>query len=331
MSYLAFAILPSRDVRAGSYDRGGLRSSRHSTITGILGAVSWVKGEKPRAWVGPKLEEGGWEPLDAPTIAQLIEYLSAQQMNGCTIVSWDGMQEAFAILSKFCEPPMIRAVCEGVALQHVDMAFQMFCSRGFVAPLRKVLESSGIEDKTHGRATAFAKSAWDKGEVEQRKLLGVAREIAYTIGRLYGVVATKKDLTWFTKSGADAYWQPEMVYDATAKCERLLLVCEALELPAPDTSWMTIPFKKDRGDYLVWLQRETPEASETSSTVARVDELPPGSEEDAELSEVPNDQVVLDLADPIARFAARNYALLIRNTQEALAKELLARIRRFEP
>lgn len=331
MSYMTFAILPSRDVRAGSYDRGGLRSSRHSTITGILGAVSWVKGEKPRAWVGPKLEGGGWEPLDAAVISQLIRFLNSQQARGCTIVSWDGMQEAFAILSKFCEDPIDRTLCEVVALNHVDMAFQMFCSRGFVAPLRKVLESSGIEDKTHGRSTAFAKSAWDKSETEQRKLLNVAREIAYTIGRLYGVVATKKDLTWYTKSGADAYWQPEMGYDAAAGCDRLLTVSEALELPEPDVSWMTTPFKKDRGDYLVWLQRETPDVSEASSTITRVDEPPLESKEDTEPPEVSNDRVVLDLTDPIARFAARNYALLIRNSQEALAKELLARIRRFEP
>lgn len=350
MSYLTFAILPSRDVRAGSYDRGGLRSTRHSTITGILGAVTWIAGQPPRAWVGPRLEEGGWSPLDDSAIAQLIQYLHAQQASGCVVVSWDGMQETFAILSKFCETPSARALCEEVALSHVDIAFQMFCSRGFVAPLRGVLESMSIEDKTHGRATAFAKSSWDKGEAEQRKLLGVAREIAYTLGRLYGMVTTERNLTWRTKVGADAYWTPETLYDVAAESDRLLMVSEALELPPPDVSWMTLPFKKARGDYLIWLAHGALEEPKSSSTITRVDEAPMEAVEDIEgpttisrVGELPlkgteeaapeassSSHVVLDLADPIARFAAQNYALLIRNTQEALAKDLLARIRRFE-
>ena len=331
MKFLTLALIPSRDVRAGSYDRGGLRSTKHSTITSLLCAVTKKNDERSRAWVGEKLPAGqGWSPLGTPEIEALLLYLEGQRELGCIPVTWDGLRETFALLMKFCEG-VSRPACEGLALRHIDIAFQLFCSRGFIISLKSILQSMNIEDQTHGRRTAFARSIWDKGEEAQRELLKVAREIAGTIAQLYATILETNNLTWLTKDGAEAYWTPETAYDLTSKGDRLLTVTEALELEDPDTSWMSVPFKKDRGSFLVGLQPATTEEPKTGA-IARVDDLPPTDEEDMDQPEspLPDNYVLLDLSDPIARFAARNYALLIRNTQSTIAKELLARIKTFE-
>ena len=326
MQFLTLALIANRDVKAASYDRGGLRSTKHSTITGLLCAVTRRSGEPPHAWVGEKIpNEQGWAPLDIAKIESLLLYIEAQQKAGCRLVTWDGLRESLAILAKFAEGASKQA-CVDIALRHIDIAFQLFCSRGFIISLKSILKSMGVADKTHGQRTAFARSTWDKGKEAQITLLKVAAEVTGTITQLYSAIQESGNLTWLTKDKAEAYWPPETAYDIMSKEDRLLIVEEALRLPEPDVSWMSTPFKKDRGDFLLWL---TEKVDPPTTEIVRVDD-PPLEALETDEEELPDNLVVLDLIDPIARFAVRNYALLIRSTQTEIAKALLARVKNFE-
>jgi hypothetical protein len=174
------------------------------------------------------------------------------------IVTWNGLKFDFAILAEEGSQP---EKCAVMALDHIDIAFQMLCEKGFMIGLETAAEGLGLEGKTKGVHGATAPVMWQKDRESQDKVLEYVGQDAKLNVDIYEAIMEKGHLPWTSKRGRLNYWRPNVVVIASGKGHldghtvsgfylteemetRLLTVKEALKTPLPDTGWMTEPITR---------------------------------------------------------------------------------------
>lgn len=173
-----------------------------------------------------------------------------------TIITWNGMGFDFDILAEECCHPYKRNglyvdLCKSLALNHIDIGFQMFCERGFMVGLNAAAKGLGLKGKTEGMDGAKAPTLWAQGFFQQEKVLEYVGQDAVTTMQVYKELLKQGSLTWTTKRGTPAKypWTP------TVKEGRLLTVKECLELPLPNTSWMDEAWSREK--FTGWIDGKT--------------------------------------------------------------------------
>jgi len=216
------------------------------------------------------------EQMNPREVQELAGYLADQQAQGYHVVTWNGLGFDFDVLAEEAQNELWTLDIEKLAMEHIDPAFQMLCDRGYMVGLETAGKGLNVGAKTegmHGDLAPILWSGWpdelvdDQGEGATRmrsqiELLDVAvgtREAqdlcliyvaqdAKLTADVYRAVCEGKRLPWIARSGRPNAWYPTM------SDSRLLTVNEALEIPEPDTSWMSRP--RLRSDVMSWIGKE---------------------------------------------------------------------------
>ena len=196
--------------------------------------------DEPIVWHG--MEPGGApaERMSREEACALVEHLVAMRADGYTVLTWNGLGFDFDVLA---EESDALGTCKDLALDHVDMMFHVFCDRGFPVALDKAAQGLKIPGKPAGMSGELAPQLWTQGRYQEvldyvsqdvRLALQIARECERT-----------RSFKWKTQKGTTSSMPLRRGW---------LTVREAMQLPAPDTSWMSRPLSREH--FAGWLTAE---------------------------------------------------------------------------
>lgn len=224
MKYLAFDIEIAKEIPEGEID---WKAHRPLGITCAAAASS--NGDLWNWWAN---DNGKFAPLmTAEQCRQMLADLGRLTDDGYTLLTWNGLGFDFDILAE--ESGEFQA-CKRLAMEHVDMMFHFFCVKGFPLGLDAASKGQGLPGKPEGMSGAKAPDLWIKGEYH-KVLDYVSWDVKNTLA-VATVVETSGRLNWTAQSGRPNTWE----------CNKWLTVREAMELPEPDTSWMTNPWSRSK-------------------------------------------------------------------------------------
>jgi hypothetical protein len=230
--YLAFDIETAKVVPGEDFDW------RPHRPLGISCAATLAShSDQPLLWYG-KTPDGLPEKQMSQQDAQgLVQYLSKIVADGFRILTWNGLGFDFDILA---EESGAAASCKEFALSHVDMMFHVFCVLGHPVGLEKAVRGMGLPGKQSGMSGFEAPQLWAEGHFEQ-VLEYVAQDARATM-EIARTCAQRRSFAWITGKGANR---------SMRLTNGWLTVREALQLPEPDTSWMSTP--PSRQDFTAWM------------------------------------------------------------------------------
>lgn len=165
-----------------------------------------------------------------------------------TIITWNGLGFDFDILAEESANPNLTPACKQLALDHIDLMFQFFCTKGYPLGLDVACKGMGLPGKMDGIVGAKAPQLWAEGEYH--KVLGyVSQDVKATVA-LAEAIREKGAIYWISRAGH------------LNQCEfaELMTVKEAMTLPQPDTSWMTDPWPRSK--FYEWTEGVLPEKSQ---------------------------------------------------------------------
>ena len=182
----------------------------------------------------------GWHTLSAPEnkamdkdeTMEMEDSLFALTQFDNKVVTWNGLSFDFRVLAD--ESGMLEE-CSYLAMNHVDMMFQILCIKGYPAGLNAVAKGMGLEGKTEGMSGALAPIMWKGTDEDRKKVIEYVIQDAKTTYEVYKAIEEHKYIKWTSKSG-----KPQFM-----PIPKWLTVKECLSLPLPDTSWMTNPMKRE--------------------------------------------------------------------------------------
>jgi len=198
---------------------------------GITCAATWASNANmPLLWCG-RDQYGQIAPAMNPNeVSNMLNYLQLAIYQGYTLLTFNGAGFDIKTMAETAD----REVCKSLALSHVDMYFHLFCLFGYGPGLDRAAKGMGLAGKTEGVDGAFAPELWQRGEYG-KVLQYVAQDALMTL-RLAEAVEQACQLRWTSKAGKPT----------AARVPRWLTVTEALELPLPDTSWMTKAWTREK-------------------------------------------------------------------------------------
>lgn len=180
----------------------------------------------------------------APRMSQeecqrLVQWLQGQVEIGYIILGWNSLSFDFDILA---EESGMHAECAELATNHVDMMFQIYCIKGFPLGLDAVSKGLGLSGKTEGMSGAKAPEMWANGE--HAKVLEYVQQDVRTTLEVALAVEKRGGLTWISKKGRIN----------SLDIARWLTVAECLQIPEPNTSWMSDPLPRSK--FVGWMAKE---------------------------------------------------------------------------
>ncbi len=238
--YAAFDIETAADVPESA---GSWASYRPLGIT--CAAVFCDDATEAIVWHGKKTDGTPAPRMSQAEAGQLVKQLEKLVADGYTLLTWNGLGFDFDVLA---EESGGAVDCGKLAVEHVDMMFHVFCDRGFPVALDKAAEALGIRGKPQGMSGYLAPRLWADGKHDTvldyvAEDVRIARDIALECEK-------KRSFAWITGRGKRSSMPLPGGW---------LTVREAMELPEPDTSWMSSPIPRDR--FTGWLpQRQPPTA-----------------------------------------------------------------------
>ena len=154
-----------------------------------------------------------------------------------TIVTWNGVGFDWPVIA---EESNELETCKTLALDHIDMMFQLLCVKGYPASLASACTTMDVPSKTEGMDGSMVNEMWSNGQRQQvidycvrdSKITAI---LAMTCQRMH-------NLQWTSRRGRI---QTLMLPDGW------LSVRDALTIPLPDTSWMTDPLTRE--SFTNWL------------------------------------------------------------------------------
>ena len=223
MKYLGFDLEVTRWPEDGNWDK---KTPLGVSCIGLMG-TGW---NEPEVYYASSLT-GNPEPRAMRTdelkcFADDL-FLLAQNY---TVVSWNGLQFDFSVLNL----EKHNDIFPHLAMNHIDPMFYILCHKGWPVGLDTVAKGLGLSGKTEGMSGAQAPEMWMDGTLEDRqKVLEYVGQDAITTLDIVEVASRTKMLKWRSKSG-----RPQSLPFEP------LTTTECLEIPVPDTSWMTNPLTR---------------------------------------------------------------------------------------
>jgi len=184
--------------------------------------------------------------MSTSEVRWIVMELGTRYRGGELTITWNGLGFDFDVLGEECQDASYLSGCKLLALNHIDIAFQMFCEKGFMCGLNAAAKGLGLAGKIEGMSGAKAPTLWAQGE--HKTVIEYVEQDALVTMQVYQEIVKRGELTWITRPGAPAKrpWMPAI------QGGRLLTVKECLELPLPDQSWMDDPWT--RGKFAGWLK-----------------------------------------------------------------------------
>ena len=246
MAFVAFDIEIAKDIPDEERDWMALAP------LGIACVALMRHGEsEPLLRFNPRQHQDYYEPttsaMNRQALDLVIDELVALADRGDTLVTWNGTSFDFQVLALESGR---RKDCARLALASIDMMFWLVCQRGHPLALDTALAGMGLGSKLHevelaggGKTVINGKEAprlWRAGEFEA-VLTYCGGDVRRTL-ELSLECQRQQKLRWISRRGAQS-----IVPLGT----RWPTVRECLELPVPDTSWMTNPL--DRRTFVNWM------------------------------------------------------------------------------
>lgn len=235
MKFLAF------DIETAKVTPQDADIQQHRPLGISCWAVAWSheKSGEIRTKSGCGLHEDGTH-LPQMTRSQccfLVARLHKSTEQGYTILAHNGVGFDFDILA---EESGMHATCADLALHSVDTCLLVHCLKGFPVGLESIAKGMGLQGKTEGMNGSLAPQMWAEGKF-QEVLDYVQQDVRATL-QVALEIEKRKGLTWIAKSGRRN----------SLPIPKLLTAFEALQLPEPDTSWMTEPIPRSR--FTGWME-----------------------------------------------------------------------------
>jgi len=229
--YVAFDIETAKVLPESVDD---LMDHRPLGVACVAAAVSGR--EEPVTWHGMDGDKPAPQ-MSRDEVRSLLDDLTAWVDEGYTLVSWNGLSFDFNILA---EESGLPEQCARLALDHLDMMFHVVCRLGYPVALGKAAEGLGIPGKSGGLSGHDAPVLWARGQYRDVLEYNIQdARLALTIAR---EAESRGELVWVTRRGSKGRMPLEQGWCSVRR---------ALELPLPDTSWMSDP--PTREDFLAWL------------------------------------------------------------------------------
>jgi hypothetical protein len=230
--YLSFDIETAKDVPGEDFNW------RPHRPLGISCAATLASdGSKPRVWFSTTPDGLPEKQMSRVDARELVSYLSQMAADGFAVLTWNGLAFDFDILAEESGDP---ASCKECALRHVDMMFHVFCSLGFPVGLDKAAQAMGLPGKPPGMSGVKAPRLWAEGQFE-KVLAYVTQDVRIALQIAQNCDQARK-LDWITRKG---------LKKSLPLKKGWLTVQEALQLPEPDTSWMSNPMS--RKGFTAWM------------------------------------------------------------------------------
>ena len=230
--YLAFDIETAKDVPGDDFNW------RPHRPLGISCAATLASNAgQPLLWYGKTRDGLPEKQMSSEDAQRLVQYLSNMAADGFRILTWNGLGFDFDILA---EESGTAASCRECALTHVDMMFHVFCSLGYPVALDKAAQGMGLPGKPPGMSGFRAPKLWAQGHFNE--VLGYVAQDVRTAMQIAQTCEQRRKFEWITRKGTKS---------SLPLTKGWLPVREALQLPEPDTSWMSTPLS--RLDFTAWL------------------------------------------------------------------------------
>ncbi len=191
---------------------------------------------EPRVWLTRGVDGEPAPQMSRADLAAFVKHMSELAAKGVAPLTWNGLSFDFDILA---EESGLADEGKQLAMNHVDMMFHVVGEKGFPVGLNSAAAGLGLPGKLEGVEGVHAPVLWAERQfdvvlkyVQQdvRTTLSVARECE-----------RRKSFAWKTRKGTIS----------TMNLSRgWLTVKEVLNLPLPDTSWMTNA--PNRRDFYEW-------------------------------------------------------------------------------
>ena len=178
---------------------------------------------------------------------------------GYKLLSWNGLGFDFPMLYEYAAGQ--KELCKAIARDHYDLAFQMFCAKGFMIGLDTAAKGMGLSGKLEGMHGDMAPPMWagtddvklaegieerfsvKAGSIEAQDIvLKYVQQDAVTTLEVIEKAMRRGYIHWTSRSDRPNDW----------RMGEILTVAECLALPEPDTSWMSE--SRTRDEYAGWLE-----------------------------------------------------------------------------
>lgn len=230
--YLAFDIETAKEVP------GDFSQWRRHRPLGIICAATCATDAEPKLWHSKTPAGKPASRMTQIDVQQLVAYLTIMAAQGHTILTWNGASFDFDVLA---EESGSKEECRTCAHNHVDMMFHLVCQMGFGVKLQKAAEGLGLPGKAGGMSGGEAPKLWAAGEYE-KVLMYVAQDVRLAL-QVAAECEKRREFAWITAKGSRSS-KPLVGGWKTVR--------EALEMPLPDTSWMTTK-GMSREENLAWM------------------------------------------------------------------------------
>jgi len=230
--YLAFDIEIATEIPEGEPNWAAYRPLGISCAATFAGDAS-----EPILWHGGRNADDPADRMSRDDAKRLLGHITAMASAGYTILTWNGLGFDFDVLA---EEAGAVDECSRHALGHVDMMFHLFCTLGYGVALDRAARGMGLTGKPAGMTGAMVPGLWARGE--RRAVLDYVAQDARVSLELARECERCGVVRWIARSG-----KPMEVPLRSG----WLTVREALELPLPDTSWMSNPWPRTK--FTGWL------------------------------------------------------------------------------
>jgi hypothetical protein len=231
--FLAFDIETAKDVPGEDFNW------RPHRPLGIACAATLASdSNEVRLWHGKTKNGQPSAQMVRADAESLVDYLAKMASDGFTILTWNGLGFDFDVLA---EESGACARCKEFVLQHVDMMFHIVCALGYPVSLELAARGMGLPGKPPGMSGIKAPQLWAQGRFQE--VLDYVSQDVRTAIAIAQAAEKRRQFHWITRKGTKS---------TMALPKGWLSVREALQLPEPDTSWMTRPLKRQQ--FMGWMK-----------------------------------------------------------------------------
>lgn len=232
--YLAFDIETAKDIPGEDF-----HWEPHRPL-GICCAAALSSGSTdPIIWHGKNADGSAAGKMSQTEVRAMVKSLAEWMDQGFTLLTWNGLGFDLDIVAE--EADDLEA-CRSLAMGHVDMMFHIFCDRGFPVALDKAAQGLRIPGKPAGMTGYLAPKLWADGR--HREVIEYVSQDVRLALQIAEICETQQAFRWTTRRGTVSSMDLHAGW---------LTVAEALNLPSPDTSWMSDPIPRQR--FTKWLQQ----------------------------------------------------------------------------
>jgi hypothetical protein len=193
-----------------------------------------------------------WHGVDSPgqpayqmaieDVHDLVVYMHLAGSQGYTSLGFNSLSFDIRTLA---EESGLWGECRDLAMNHVDIMFAFFCQRGHRIKLDVLAKGMGMAGKSEDMDGGDAPKLWRLGE--HGKVIDYLEQDVRQTLELAETIEREVCYRWTSQRGYDM--------EVPLAGGRLLTVQESLDLPLPDTGWMTTN-PQTRESFFAWIEGE---------------------------------------------------------------------------